>query len=80
MHLLHFATLPARCGQVCGQVADRFRSAPHGAAGKAEGRNCLIFRAISGTTPTACGQVDRVDRVFSVFICIFTPKPLHFLR
>jgi len=54
------------------RVADGFadglrtalRSAPHGSAGKAEGRNCLISQAISGVAVIACGQVDRVDRLF----------------
>jgi hypothetical protein len=46
--------------------------ASHGADGKVEGRNCLILRAISGSTPTACGQVDRVDRLFCAFA--FTDK------
>jgi hypothetical protein len=38
-----------------------------GSAGKAEGRNRLILQAILDVAFDACGQVDRVDRVFSRF-------------
>ena len=70
-----FRLSPVHCGQVevnADRFADRFLMLPHSADGKAERRNCLIFRAILDFVPTVCGQVDRVDRVFSMFICIFT--------